>query len=147
MGVIYSVFAFDSEFLQHAREWLDEIGVILPALSATVRNPTPREVAQVLRELHNCSANISADLSKGEWSAEIVSTDSQKPAWTELRIENYSSEDKAHHFYFCKGWLELIFLIVERMAHICGPLLVYADSGNLAIVRPGDAFEGFRLRF
>jgi len=146
MGTNYSVFAFDPDFLREAREWLDELGARLPAFSAAARNPSPREITQILRELRDYTADISADLSTGEWCADICAAETQNPAWTALRIQDYRAEDEPHRFYFSKGWLEVIFPIVERLTHLCGPLLVYADSGGQAIVNPGDSWEDFMRR-
>lgn len=138
MGVLHSVLPLNSD----CTEWLDREGIVYPAPGATSRFPTPREITSVLQQLHNYTFALSADSSSGEWWATITAANSSNQAWASLRITNYSSDDEPHEFYFPKGWPEVIFTIVERLARHCGPLVVVDDSAVSPIVMcPNDPLQ------
>ena len=121
-------------------EWLDGEGIAHPQPVAAPRLPTPHEITEVLHQLSGYTASISADLTTGEWSAQVSAIGSPASAWAFLRIPQYRSDDQPHEFYFPKGWSEVVFAIVERLSHQCGPLVVADDSGSLPIVvSPGDS--------
>ena len=144
MGVLHAVLPLDATCL----EWLHRDGISHPALAVASRLPTPREVADTLQQLEAYSVEITADSASGEWYAFIQSADSTTPAWASLRISHYHSDDEPHEFYFPKGFPEVIFTVVERLAHVCGPLVVLDDSScRPIVVSPGDSIHALLQQY
>ena len=138
MGVLRFVRPLDAD----CAEWLDREGIAHPASSALDRRPTPREVAEVLRDLPGFAATITASSESGEWDAMIEACDPADPSWTVLRIRNYGDDDAPHDLCFHKGFAEVVLLVVERLTRFCGPLVVVNDTGSPPIVvRPGDSIS------
>ena len=138
MSVLRTVLSMDATCI----EWLDREGVPHPEPPPIPRLPTPREVTEVLQQLPGYTASVSASLTSGKWSAEISATDFSNPAWAVLRVCDYHSDNQPHELYFPDGWREVIFSVVERLSHYCGPLVVVDDSGGpLIVVRPNDSIE------
>lgn len=138
MGVLHTVLLLDTS----CAEWLDREGVSHPATEATSRFPTPSEIIKVLRQLVGYTFSVTADSSSGEWFAQITASNSSTGAWAFLRVSDYCSDDKPHEFYFPKGWPEVIFTVVERLTHYCGPLVVVDDSSvRPIVVRPHDSVQ------
>ena len=136
MGVLRTVIPLDAR----CAEWLDSEGIAHPDGSLTDRRPTPREVAEALRDLPGFKAAITADTDSGEWHATIEACNPADPSWTFLRISNYRDEDSPHDLCFHKGFPEVVLLVVERLARFCGPLVVVNDSGSPpVVVRGGDS--------
>jgi hypothetical protein len=143
MGVLHTVLPLNAS----CAEWLDQEGVTHPAPVATFRLPTPSEITSVLRHLQGYSFEISADSSSGEWSAHIAANPPSE-AWAFLRISDFSSDHQPHEIYFPKGWPEVIFVVVERLSHHCGPLIVVDDSTvRPIVVRPDDSLEDLVRRY
>lgn len=135
MGVLRTILPMDSACL----EWLDQEGVSHPP-PAVARFPTPREITDTLSQLSGYAADISSNVATGEWLAHISSIEPSNPAWASLRVSHYRSDDEPHELYFPKGWSEVVFTIVERLSHHCGPLVVADDSGGLpVVVCPNDS--------
>jgi hypothetical protein len=127
MGTVYTVLLLD----QKCSEWLDTEGVSHPAPSATPRYPTPREIAQVLRQLPDSTVSIHSDALTQEWTAHVAVAGG---AWTQIRVRGFSSDDVPHEFYFSKGWPETVFAITERLAQRCGTFVIVDDSSVRPIV-------------
>jgi hypothetical protein len=138
MGVLYSVLPLD----QRCAEWLDQEGVSHPGPAADTRFPTPKEIQSALQQMADYTVDLSADSAPGEWLATITDAKSTTGAWASLRVRHYSSDDEPHEFYFPKGWPEVIFTVVERLTHDCGPLVVVDDSFvKPIIVRSNDSVQ------
>src|SRR4051812_45818439 len=104
MSILRTVLLMDETCI----EWLDREGVSHPEPIAVPRFPTPREITDALQQLSSYTANVSADLATGEWSAQISSVEPSNPAWAFLRVSHYRSDDQPHELYFPKGWPEVV---------------------------------------
>jgi len=135
MGTLYCVFPLSEEWAA----WLDREGIPHPAVSERFRNPTPAEIEAVLQGLPDYTAEIRRDREQGTWYGHVswAENPSQGP-WTEIVVREYCSDDSPHNFYFTKGWLEIILLVVERLSHTCGPLAIADDSCAVPyLIQPG----------
>jgi hypothetical protein len=126
MGTSYHPFCLNDEVIQ----WLDSEGVSHPPASGAFRNPTPIEIEAVLGALPGYTYKISRNLEEHTWYADVAwKKDPPHGPWAEISISDYRGDDLPHVFHFTKGWEEPIFLIMERLSHICGPLAV-ADGSD-----------------
>lgn len=131
MGTLYTVVPLD----QKCAEWLDTEGVPHAPVTFPARYPTPREISEALHRLPGYRVAIHSDAHTREWSAQI---ESDGDMWARLRVQDFSSEDSPHEFYFSKGWPEVVFTVTERLARICGTLVVVDDSScRPVVVSPG----------
>jgi hypothetical protein len=131
MGTLYTVLPLD----QKCVEWLDTEGVPHPPAAPSARYPTPREISETLHCLPGYRVSIHSDAHDREWSAQI---DSDGDTWAQVRVRNFSSEDSPHEFYFSKGHPEVVFTVTERLARVCGALVVVGESGcRPVVVSPG----------
>ena len=138
MSVLRTVFPIDAT----CAAWLDSESVSHPASTETTRFPTPRQITEVLHQLAGFTVSITADSATGEWSARIDAADPANPSWALLRVSDYRSDDQPHEFYFPNGWPEVIFTVVERLTHHCGPLVVVEDTGDKpTVVRSNDSIQ------
>ena len=138
MGVLHSVLPLDKS----CAEWLDQECVPHPDPTADYRYPTPKEITSALQQIGDYLVDLNADSSSGEWMATITEAKSTTGAWASLRVSDYSSDEEPHEFYFPKGCPEVIFTVVERIAHYCGPLVVVDDSSvRPIIVSPNDSIQ------
>jgi hypothetical protein len=131
MGTLYTVVPLD----QKCAEWLDTEGVSHPSVAGAARYPTPREISDTLRCLPGHRVAIHSDAHTREWSAQI---DSEGDMWAQIRVRDFCSEDSPHEFYFSKGHPEIVFSVTERLARVCGTLVVVDDSScRPVVVSPG----------
>ena len=139
MGTMYLAIPLNEK----SAAWLDSEGVSRPSLSAEYRNPTPREIEHALGSLAGYKYEIRRNLEQRTWYADISwAQNPSKGPWTEIVIRDYRADDVPHEFSFSKGWLEVIFLVIERLSRTCGPIVITDDSCALPyLVRPGMALE------
>ncbi len=139
MGTLYCVAPLNEE----CASWLDSERIPHPPLSPQYRNPTPAEITKVLSAIPEYQFEITCNRDQRTWYAVVACAQnpSQGP-WTEVALRDYCDDDLPHHFYFTKGWLEIILLITERLSHICGPLAIADDACALPyLVLPGMALD------
>jgi hypothetical protein len=111
--------------------WLRSLGISCPP--GRSRYPTTSELRSVLDGIEG--ACVEYDVSATTWSATVQEIDNSRGAWTVLRVPDYSGNDAVpYDFYFSGGWSEFVLLIVERVARLCGPLVVVMGSGADPIV-------------
>ncbi|HLZ61541.1 MAG TPA: hypothetical protein VKR06_31735 [Ktedonosporobacter sp.] len=124
--------------------WLHDFGIMLPAHMQS-RFPTLREICAVLEHLEGYSCDMGTDYSMGgtHWEVDIVKrgrADTQWISeWANLCVMNYQgNDDTPLAFYFRKGFARLTLLIVQRLAQICGPLIIAPDSGFVPLLVTPD---------
>jgi hypothetical protein len=105
------------------------------------RYPILQELRAVLDHLdgYTVSYNTSA---RGNWDAKIVPADQGDDEWVFIEVNNYTgNETDAHDYDFSfaqRGDMRLILLILQRLARVCGPLMVLEDTGALPVVVTPD---------
>ncbi len=135
MSVLHTILPLDDK----CAEWLDSENIAHPNPSADSRFPTPGEIVSTAKLMAGYTMDASADVRSGEWSATITKNNSPD-AWAFLRVSNYTSDEQPHEICFPKGSPEVIFSIVERLTHCCGPLVVVDDSAaKPVVVCPNDS--------
>ena len=145
MGVAYVPMLLDDDM----RRWLESEGVASPERDTPSRWPTPRELRAVLTEMNGCDVTYR-DNTDGGWDAEVVerpvdSRSQHATIWT----KQLASTDVPAPFSFHKSSVELALVILERLSHVCGPLVLVDDSTMAPmVVTPGcDVRELARRHF
>lgn len=124
MGVIYVVLPLDIEVSAYLRtlgiEFFDE-----PS-----RNPTPKEVRTACEALGDLKVEIfSPPHHAWQISIQGLRAPDNEP-WTTLNISNFNGDENAPQaISFSKGWPSLILRIVRDLSVICGPLVIFPDTG------------------
>ena len=133
MGVGYVLVPLDLEL----ESYLHGIGVALPEPGWTSRNPTPTEVRGVCSHLPGSDAEFVC-LGDG-WSVDLSdAVDPQRGPWTSINVVNFSGdEDRPHVVGFSKGWPSVILQVSLGLALLCGPLILWPDTGDEPIVVTG----------
>lgn len=125
-------------------EWLATFGIACPPGQS--RFPTPHEVRATLDALEDCTI----DYFEGTEDCAATVTNTTSPdqwPWTSVRTGKAAGDaaaDTPQPLSFKSGSTELIVQICERLTHLCGPLIIYPDSGHEVpiLVTPGiDAAE------
>jgi hypothetical protein len=137
MGAIYII----QPLTQECTDWLDSEGIPYPAVE-NPRFPTSDELWGVLEGLEgftvggegmDCGYIASSDPNHSDW-------------WTYLNTRD--SDDDSCPFTFSKGAVEVVFIVVEKVAAICGALVVVDAAGSCpVVVSPGDSLEDMLHRF
>jgi|GEM_PF-1249117 len=120
--------------------WLHDFGIVLPS-STESRFPTLREIYFVLEHLEDCTFDSANDYFTGgtHWEADIIKRDCFDDQgvgeWANLCVMNYQgNDDTPLAFYFRKGFVRLMILIVQRLTEICGPLVIVQNSGYIPLL-------------
>lgn len=122
MSVTYLVAPLLSENLA----WFDQTGIARPPVSADYRMPTTTEVWSVLTKLPGYSFSVTHP-EKNCCDFFILSAGGpMRKRWGTVLIVSDDPQKKVLSFH--GGRLELIFLIIDRLTQICGPLAVADDS-------------------
>jgi hypothetical protein len=118
-----------SELDDGSRAWLAEEGALLP--DAIGRWPSSRELRAALDSLDNCTVEYRIDPS-GDWDADVRSAagDYDAVIWA----TGGASPDDPCEFTFHKPNEVFALCILERLSHICGPLVIIEASGMRAVV-------------
>ncbi len=133
MGVSYLVLAIDGQ----VADWLRGFDVKVP--SGSSRLPSPNEIRAELARLNDWHVEFREN-GAGGWDAEIVDAVlGYQGRSTIIWVTNIQDPDTPHRFSFHKGDPELAALIVERLTHTCGPLVLVRDhDAQPVLVVPGD---------
>jgi hypothetical protein len=125
MAVSHVLLAIDAEMLA----WLGALGIDAPA--APSRAPTSDELLAALRELDTFEVELRPH-ARG-WDAEVRDRDAARGWRTTVWVTSEGTRVSFH-----EGDAELDALIAERLARVCGPLvLVRNDDGQPAVVAAG----------
>jgi len=126
MGVSHVLLAIDAEM----RAWMGELGIEAPA--APSRAPTPDEVLAALRELDDFDVDVSPH-ARG-WDADVRDRRPERGWQTTVWVKTSDGSRVSFH----KGDPEANAMIAERLARVCGPLVLIAtDDATPAVVTPG----------
>jgi hypothetical protein len=135
MGVLSIVFP-----LSHQQEelvsWLHSLHLACPPGEG--RYPTLEELRLVLDHLDGYTTRYSAGLS--HWYAEVFPTDQVTSSDSaSIVVNDYHNNDAdPHEFCFERGSPHVMLLILQRLARLCGPLILLADTGALPVVVTAD---------
>jgi hypothetical protein len=132
MGVSYVVIAIDGQ----VADWLRGFDIDTP--SGPSRLPSPNEIRTELARLDDWRVRWRENQAGG-WDAEVVdAVHGYQGRSTTIWITDIKDPDAPHDFSFHKGDAELAALIVERLTHTCGPLVLIRDhDAQPALVVPG----------
>jgi hypothetical protein len=135
VGNIYVVFP-TSELDDEARDWLADQGVVLPA--AMGRWPSARELRATLDALPGYVVEYT-DSAMG-WDAEVRKGDERAAIWAQAT----QTPDAPCDFTFHKPNEQLALRILERLSHVCGPLVLIPKSSTQLGMRTISARPGLR---
>jgi hypothetical protein len=134
MGNIYIV----QPLTEEVTGYLDTESIPYPNFE-TPRFPTPDELWEVLDGLEGFTVG-----GEGMEYGFIASSDPAHPDWWTVLKEDNDSDG----FIFSKGAPEVVFIVVERVAAVCGPLVVIDAAGSCpVVVSPGDSLEDLMQRY
>jgi hypothetical protein len=139
MSTTYCIMPLNEE----CAAWLDSEGLSHPPVSPRFRDPTATEITDVLRALPDYEYEIWCNPHHKTWDAHVAwAADPSHGPHTTICLLDYCGDDTPHRFYFSGGWREVIFLVIERLSRVCGPLAV-ADGGCGIpyLVQPGMAAD------
>jgi hypothetical protein len=124
--------AYDEDYAR----WLDKRGHRRPAVREGNRLPTPAEVLAVLREIPDSELEVKV----GDPYVFLCPEGSGPtgPYWLRLEAPGRSSwEDEtwdAFGYFTLKGDREKELLVLIALTVACGQLLIYPDSGAVAVI-------------
>jgi hypothetical protein len=110
-----------------------------PPSSGLSSNPSPLELRTVLDDLpgHTTDYFVSPD----NWQASVEAVTGLRlfrPSTLITVVDFRGDETMPHLFYFDGGDPKLNVLVAERLSRLCGPLLVFPDTGaRPLLVTPG----------
>jgi hypothetical protein len=130
MGVLYVSFTLNEE----TADWLRKNGLSAPSPLPDSRLPTLGELKAVVEQLGGYKSRVG--LSKGTRTIDIEVVDQRGygAGWsTTIWASKWNDRTRppedgdSVQFTFHKGSPELAVLIVERLTHVCGPLVLIPD--------------------
>jgi hypothetical protein len=138
MGVLYTVIPLLPDHRDELEDWLRSLNMASPADAG--RYPSLQELRSVLDHLEGYSIRYSTSrVLPGHWYADIVQADQRNGEWAFIVVNDYTGmETDAYKFGFERGAPRLMLLILQRVASLCGPLLVVPDTGALPIIVTPD---------
>jgi hypothetical protein len=136
MSVIYGVIPMLADRKDELAAWLRSLDVACP--EGTGRYPSIQELRTVLDQLDGYTVRCSTG-ALGHWYAEVSPADRATSDGADIVVSNFSgNEADPHEFYFVHSSRRVILLIVQRLASLCGPLMVVPDTGDLPVVVTPD---------
>ncbi len=136
MAFSAKVYALDAA----AKRRLKLGGVKVPLASQSARNPTPKELKEVLSGLVEYRIGTLFDPSPGsQWQVEVWHL--EKPAvnpWVFITIDDFRGEDIPQALSFPRGTPELMVRIVDELSKRVGPLVLHPDTVPPAIIQPNS---------
>ncbi len=130
MGAFYLLFTLNDEIAG----WLVEIGLPYPTPLPESRFPTLGELKAVVKQLDGCRTTVTSS-SMNTVDFEVVDQRGYDAGWsTTIWGRTLSDEARKPHdddrveFSFHKGNPELAVIIIEKLTHVCGPLLLVSDA-------------------
>ncbi len=139
MGVLYVIIPLD----ERTADWLRGANLSVPTCDRPSRNPTPAEVRRVCDGLPGIVVGYNVRPGK-VWQATLSgATDPEHEPWTSINIDPFTGdESEPHPIGFSKGWPVLIHRVANALATVCGPLVVYPDTGDPPAILTGvERFE------
>src|SRR5207253_1573948 len=111
--------------------WLRENNHPLPSLLSESRLPTLGELKAVVEHLDGYTARVRLSKVTNSIDLEVIDHRGYRAGWSttiwakKLNDENRPPEDEdVVEFTFHKGSPELAVVIVEKLTHVCGPLVL-----------------------
>jgi len=146
IGSLYGVTTLEHFAEMTRSDWLEAVGFTLPANPLPSRYPTEEELRKVLDSLDGYSASYQIDAYT--CFADVTSAqDRDGPQYIGVRLTK-PLRDEHPTLAFEKGSDRLVLMIVEKLSHVCGPLVLDSDlDGAPVLVTPGididSALEGW----
>ena len=95
------------------------------------RDPTVAEIREVLNSLSGY--RVTEDRGDGFWRADVLGL--RKPRWrTAILVNDLRSDDSPCAMTFEDGDCEVMVVILERLARVCGTLVLRAETSLRAVV-------------
>ena len=129
----------DRAALPKQRLWLENMGLVLPDDWQKSRGPTAAEVRSVISQLAS-ESEVSIETDFRVAGGDLEATIGAEQDSTILSIDDYvkdCDEDTPRHLSFQYGDPELVTLICERLARLCGPFLLTNNGAYFVIVSAG----------
>ena len=150
MGVSHFVMALDDE----TADWLAENGTQRPSPLPESRLPSLREVKAAVGHLEGHVVQVRD--AGAVHAVDIDVADDRDPRgrcttiWTKRadEVPEQPGDDDSVRLTFHKGHPELAVLVVERLTHVCGPLVLVRDVDACPLLvekgtDPRQAVEGW----
>jgi hypothetical protein len=152
VGVAYNVISTGVvDQYPFAAECLRFYDIVPPSASEPGRNPSPRELRAVLDDLPGYKADYLVSPENWQASVEAITGLRLFRSETSISVVDFRGDETMPHlFYFDKGDLRLNIFIVERLSRLCGPLVIFPDTGaRPLLVTPGidptDAVKAWEI--
>ncbi|GCE28476.1 hypothetical protein KDA_39600 [Dictyobacter alpinus] len=147
MGVSYNAFPAEMCNDPKGRLWLWECeGIKIPEDIGPSRNPTSDEILLVLGQFTEYIINQFQG--REQWDIEIIEKAhpqayAQAILWIthEVRGEPIMA-DQPCDLYFYRGEPHLMVRIVQSIAAICGPFILFCHSGGAILIMPERTIAG-----
>lgn len=128
MGVNWTVL---SEIDDETEMWLEEFGVTVP--DSTTRCPTGEEILDAIKSLPKYEISINDNGLGSLWQVTVSSTEDEE-LWTMINVIEYKGLELENEFYFEKGNIDLIKIIVSLLSKKCGRFILLPDTGDQPII-------------
>lgn len=132
MGVGYAVVPLDDKCADALRQY----GIALPSLSPAFP-PSPRQLITILEAIANLKCNITREPQHSAIYIDIKRTDDPRE-WTEIVLLKVVDDDTPCSLAFRHGSSDLVSMVVVSVAEVCGPQVVWPDTGEDPIVCASD---------
>jgi hypothetical protein len=130
MGVSCLLFTLNDE----TADWLRENNVPLPCPLPKSRLPTLGELKSIVERLDGYTAKVGLSSVANSVDIEVVDQRGDRAGWsTTIWVKKVGDRTRSPddgdvvQFSFDNGSPELAVLIVEKLAHICGPLVLMLE--------------------
>jgi hypothetical protein len=126
MGILFEAISVPEYIERVGREWVNTIGLALPMVIPSSRNPTANDVRGVLNTLEGYEIKYHVD--EWSWMADITGSEYE---YMNLYLFDFDGDEDQPKRISAKTSSDILFLeIVERLSLVCGPLVAYNDIDN-----------------
>src|SRR5262249_51034328 len=112
------------------------------------RNPSLKEIRAACQSLPGLRAEFRSSRNGKSQYADLRGPDGlgNEDTWTELSVLGCDGrDDQPLSLGFSKGWPSLILAVVRELTKVCGPLVVYPDTGDAPVVVEAGSSVGALL--
>ena len=136
MGIRYTILPVASH--PDLVSWLKKYKIDIPPLPENNRYPSLQEIKGVLDNLEGYQ--VTYEIDRQHWRAHVVSNQSPQRKWAKLHVTDVpENEQSPQDFWFEQGDPGVNLLILQRLSHTCGPLIMSADANAVPILVTADS--------